>query len=172
MLRPQTYNEVRAQKLVYCDSCQRVLYFDPSTEVVVEASNAPHRRRRARPKSDAPQAWFYRSDYPEHGEVLLGLENISGTSTRRIYDFNTGRQLGDTLNREGEYPLAFPEDLAGAVRLNGSWSEEEIESWGGEMPMIVLDAFHADLQAAQDTEKQHAAHKEHAQAAAEHPATT
>lgn len=171
MLRPQTYNEVRSGKLIFCDSCQRILYFDPATEIVVEVSNAPHRRRRARPKSDAAQAWFYRSDYPEHGEVLLGFDNTSNTSTRRIYDFNTGRQLGDTLNREGSYQLAYPEDLSGnTIRLNGSWKEEEIESWGEEMPMVVLDSLHADLQAAHDHEKHGS--KEHAEAAAEHPAAT
>src|SRR6202050_4621087 len=30
MLRPQTYNEVRSDKLVSCESCQRILYYDPS----------------------------------------------------------------------------------------------------------------------------------------------
>ena len=31
MLRPQTYNEIRSgQQIVYCDSCQRVLYFNPA----------------------------------------------------------------------------------------------------------------------------------------------
>src|SRR5581483_10929751 len=31
MLRPQTYNEVRSGKeVVSCDSCQRILYFDPA----------------------------------------------------------------------------------------------------------------------------------------------
>ncbi|HZC24000.1 MAG TPA: C4-type zinc ribbon domain-containing protein, partial [Candidatus Binatia bacterium] len=35
MLRPQTYNEIRSGKeIVFCDSCQRVLYFDPKEELV------------------------------------------------------------------------------------------------------------------------------------------
>src|SRR5712671_4402501 len=34
MLRPQTYNEVRnGEQLVVCDSCQRILYFDPANEM-------------------------------------------------------------------------------------------------------------------------------------------
>src|ERR1700730_7932467 len=34
MLRPQTYNEVRTgQQTVVCDSCQRVLYFNPANEM-------------------------------------------------------------------------------------------------------------------------------------------
>ena len=35
MLRPQTYNEVRSGKeTVVCDSCQRILYFNPKEELV------------------------------------------------------------------------------------------------------------------------------------------
>jgi predicted nucleic acid-binding Zn-ribbon protein len=154
MLRPQTYNEVRAgERVVICDSCQRVLYFDPASEVVAEKPVVAARRRH-RPKSDSPQAWFYRSDYPEHGEVLLGFTNEAGGSSRRVYDFNTGRQIGDVLIHEGEYRLAFPEDLTGDyVRLNGSWNLEELESWGSEMPMTALDSLHSDLQAARAESK-------------------
>src|SRR5438067_3147078 len=36
VLRPQTYNEVRSGKLIYCDSCQRILYYDPSKEPPAE----------------------------------------------------------------------------------------------------------------------------------------
>ncbi len=156
MLRPQTYNEVRSgEQVIICDSCQRILYFDPASEVVAEKP-ATLSRRRHRPKNDAPQAWFYRTDYPEHGEVLLGFTNEGGSSSRRIYDFNTGRQIGDVLVREGEYRLAFPEDLgADYVRLNGGWDVEEMDSWGSEMPMTVLDALHADLQAARAESDSH-----------------
>ncbi|MBZ5599710.1 MAG: hypothetical protein LAN83_15475 [Acidobacteriia bacterium] len=148
MLRPQTYNEIRSGNILMCESCQRVLYFDPAHEAAAEPSTAPHHRRRARPKSDAPQAWFYRSEYGEHGEVFLGFVNDSDTSSRRVYDFNTGRQIGDILVREGKYALAFPEDLTDAIRLNGSWEADEMEEWGAEMPTPALDVLHADLQAA------------------------
>lgn len=154
MLRPQTYNEVRSgNQVVICDSCQRILYFDPATEVLVEKPSAPARRRH-HPKADAPRAWVYRSDYGDHGEVVLVFANQKGSSTRRIFDFNTGRQVGDILQREGDYRLAFPEDLAGDyVRLNGNWDDEEIESWGHEMPMTALDVLHSDLQAARAENK-------------------
>lgn len=149
MLRPQTYNEVRSgQTTIICDSCQRILYLDPASEESVEKPAAPVRRRH-HPKADAPQAWFYRSDYGEHGEVLLAFTNEKDSSSRRIYDFNTGRQIDAVLVREGEYRLAFPEDLSGAyVRLNGGWDVKELDSWGEEMPMVALDALHADLEAA------------------------
>jgi len=150
MLRPQTYNDVKSGKLIECESCQRILYFDPAKEVIeAPLADAPHRRRRARPKADASQAWFYHPHFGEYGEVLLGYTNNSGTSSRRIYDFNTGREIGDVLVREGKYSLAFPEDFPEAcIRLNGAWDEEELESWGAEMPMTVLDSLHLDLQAA------------------------
>jgi hypothetical protein len=150
MLRPQTYNDVRSGKVVMCESCQRILYYDASKEQPsAEPAEAPsHRRHRARPKLDSPQAWFFREDYPEHGEVLIGFSNASGMATRRLYDFNTGRQIGDIIIREGKYHLAFPEDMPNTVRLNGHFEDDELESWGSEMPMVALDRFHADLNAA------------------------
>ena len=65
MLRPQTYNEVRTgQHAVVCDSCQRILYFNPAHEL---AANKPvaSRPRRHHPKMDAKQAWYYRTEYGE-----------------------------------------------------------------------------------------------------------
>src|SRR5262249_61919331 len=62
MLRPQTYNEVRSGKeTVVCDSCQRILYFNPKEELV-EKKETIHRPKRHHPKIDAPQAWYYRPD--------------------------------------------------------------------------------------------------------------
>ena len=172
MLRPQTDNEVRnAQTLVVCDSCQRILYFDPTKETQPEpAAESTHHRKRPRPKSDAPQAWFYRPDYGEEGEVLLVYINNGGAATRRVYEMHSGRQIGDILTREGNYRLAFPEDLTdSAVRLNGHWEEEEMDEWGAEMPTYALDALHSDLRAAQ--REHHTSHKEHA-AHAEHSAAS
>jgi len=56
--------------------------------------------------------------------------------------------IGDILIREGDYRLAFPEEITGAIRLNGDWPEEELEAWGTEVPMVVLDSLYADLEAA------------------------
>jgi uncharacterized protein len=143
MLRPQTYNEVRTEKtVVICESCQRILYYDSSKDVAPQA--AVHKRR-AHPKIDAPQAWFYRPEYGEHGEVFLGLVNDGAGSIRRAYDVTAGRRVGDVLMREGPYRLAFPEDIAGAIRLNGGWSKVELEEWEDELPMVVLDALQRDL---------------------------
>jgi hypothetical protein len=145
VLRPQTYNEVRSGKLIHCDSCQRILYFDASKEAPAEVQVEKPTRRRPRPKIDASQAWYYRAEYGGDGEVFLSFANGDGMATRRIYDAATGRKLGETLSREGAYRQAFPEDLNDAIRLNGNWSDAEQDEWAEEMPSTVLDVLQRDL---------------------------
>jgi len=145
MLRPQIYNDVRSGKeTVVCDSCQRILYFNPADELVDQKPGV-HRPKRHHPKIDAPQAWYYRPEFAEDGEVFLCLTNAHGQASRRVYDVHTGRLLGDILSREGDFRQAFPEDITGSTRLNGSWSEEELDGFGGELPMVILDSLRADL---------------------------
>src|SRR6202045_1177099 len=148
MLRPQTYNDVRTgQQTVVCDSCQRILYFNPANEM--QALEPEHKRsRRHHPKIDAPQAWYYRQEFADAGEVFLCLANAAGQASRRVFDMHTGRLIGDILIREGDYRHAFPEDITSAIRLNGSWTERDMENWGTEMPMTALDTLHVDLEAA------------------------
>jgi predicted nucleic acid-binding Zn-ribbon protein len=163
MLRPQTYNEARSGATVmFCESCQRIYYYIPANELKPEQEVVTVTgRKRARPKADAPQAWFYRPDYAEEGEVLLVFINNGGSATRRIYEMHTGRQFGDVLQREGNYRQAFPEDLTdAALRLNGNWEEKEIDEWGSEIPSDVLDLLHKDLLAIRREHR--ASHKDHA----------
>ncbi|HVI10119.1 MAG TPA: C4-type zinc ribbon domain-containing protein [Candidatus Binatia bacterium] len=149
MLRPQTYNDVRSgQQTMVCDSCQRILYFNSANAVPVADPEQNKRPRRHHPKIDAPQAWYYREEYGPDGEALLCLMNGGGQASRRVFDFATGRLMGDILIREGDYRQAFPEDITGSIRLNGNWSEEEMEAWDTEMPTAVLDSLHFDLEAA------------------------
>ncbi len=149
MLRPQTYNEVRTgQQTVVCDSCQRILYFNPANEMVALEKSDIKRPRRHHPKIDAPQAWYFRENYGDAGEVYICLTNSRGQASRRVYEIHTGRMIGDILIREGDYRHAFPEDITSAIRLNGDWSESELDTWGTEAPMVVLDALLADLEAA------------------------
>ena len=171
MLRPQTYNEVRnGEKVMVCESCQRIYYYNPANEVKPEQEVVTVTgRKRARPKADAPQAWFYRPDYGEEGEVLLAFTNSGGSSTRRIYEMHTGRQVGGVMLREGSYRLAFPEDLTdAALRLNGHWEEKEIDEWGSEIPSNTLDLLHKDLLAIQREHR--SSHKDHSASPAEQTA--
>lgn len=162
VLRPQIYNEVRGGALIYCDSCQRILYYDPSKDAPAEQPAEKTTRRRARPKMDASEAWFYRPEYGADGEVFLSFANTSGMAERRIYDAATGRKVGDTLVREGAFRQAFPEDLNDAVRLNGNWSSSELDDWGDELPSAVLDLLQRDLHLARAEAAGH--HEKHAAA--------
>ena len=58
---------------------------------------------------------------------------------------HTGRLIGDILIREGDYRQGFPEDITGAMRLNGNWTEDELDGFGDELPMVMLDSLRADL---------------------------
>jgi predicted nucleic acid-binding Zn-ribbon protein len=170
MLRPQTYNDVRAgNKVIECESCQRILYFNPENEATIERTNFTTKRR-ARPKMDSQQAWFYHPSFGDTGEVFLAFLNGATNSTRRVYEMHTGRQIGDILGREGSFRLAFPEDLNDAIRLNGHWEEDEIDSWGEELPMVVLDSLTSDLSAARA--EGHAHHAAGHAPASEHPAVS
>jgi predicted nucleic acid-binding Zn-ribbon protein len=145
VLRPQTYNEVRGGKLIYCDSCQRILYFDASKEAPSEQKTEKPARRRAHPKIDASLAWYYRSEYGDFGEVFLSFVNSGGMASRRIFDAATGRKIGEILVREGGYRQTFPEDIEDAIRLNGHWTEAEQDQWGDELPSNILDLLQRDL---------------------------
>ncbi len=172
-LRPQTYNEVRdGEKVMICESCSRIYYFNPANEVKPEQEVVTVTgRKRARPKAEAPQAWFYRPDYGEEGEVLIAFTNKGGNATRRIYELHTGRQFGDILIREGNYRQAYPEDLTdSALRLNGHWDEKEIDEWGSEIPSNALDLLQKDLLAIRREHR--AAPKEHSTTPAEHTAAS
>jgi len=145
MLRPQTYNEVRSgTQTIVCDSCQRILYFNPADELADQKPSTT-RPKRHHPKIDASQAWYYRSEFGGIGEVFLCLTNARGQASRRVYDVHTGRQIGDILIREGDFRQGFPEDISDAVRLNGGWSENELDAFGSELPMVALDSLRADL---------------------------
>ncbi|MGH9497374.1 MAG: zinc ribbon domain-containing protein [Candidatus Sulfotelmatobacter sp.] len=145
MLRPQTYNEIRSGKeAIVCDSCQRILYFDPSKELADQKPGL-HRAKRHHPKIDAPQAWYYRAECGNEGEVFICLTNSHGQASRRIYDIHTGRLSGDILSREGDYRQAFPADISGSTRLNGGWSEDELDGFGAELPTNIIDSLNADL---------------------------
>jgi predicted nucleic acid-binding Zn-ribbon protein len=172
MLRPQTYNEVRAgAQVVVCESCQRILYYDPANDEVADPAVVA-RRRRAHPKFESSQAWYYRANFGDHGEVFLVYINSKGMSSRYVYDGSSGRGVGDVLVREGEYRLAFPEDLTeDAIRLNGNWSESELEEWGTELPTATLDALHRDLDLAR-AEARPRTRSQHEAVASEHPAAS
>jgi len=157
MLRPQTFNDVKTGKPIFCDSCQRILYYDPSKDTPSEQPMDKPNRKRPRPKLDASHAWYYRAEYNNDGEVFLSFSNSDAMAVRRVYDAATGRRLGDLLAREGAYRQAFPEEITDAIRLNGNWTDDEQDAWEDELPSSVLDALQRDLDLAR---AERAAHHE------------
>jgi len=147
MLRPQTFNEVRGNQTVICESCQRILYFDPATGIAVERPSLTAKKR-VRPKVHVDRAWFYRPDFAEIGEVFIAFAHADGKSSRRIYDGHTGRKIGATQYQEGEFSAAFAADLKTGVQLRSGVDEQHLEEWAGELPMAILDELHGDLKAA------------------------
>jgi hypothetical protein len=151
-LRPQVFAEVRSgHKLIACESCSRILYFRIVEKTAEElATLAP--KKRTKPKAEAAQAWYYREAYGGHDEVFLCFinseangEGVFTKAHRRIYDTHTGRSPQPNETRVGSYKEAFTEDLAEALRLNGTWKQTELDEYGNELPMIVLDALQRDL---------------------------
>jgi predicted nucleic acid-binding Zn-ribbon protein len=148
MLRPQTFNEVRTGVVVMCDSCQRVLYFDPATEQSIEWSSSVTRHRVGR-KTRVDKAWFYRPDFGIAGEVFLAFVNAKGSSSRRVYDAKTGRKIGKTERREDiDFEVGFPEDLKTATQLNSGLNEQQLEAWAEELPTGIFDELHNELRTA------------------------
>ena len=147
MLRPQTYNEVRSGQIVICESCQRVLYFDPATGVAVERPSLTAKRR-VRPKTHVDKAWFYRAGYGDLGEVFFAFLNSDGSASRRLYDAQTGRKIGDTEYKPGDFSAAFADDIKSGVRLHTTLDLQQLEEWASELPMTELDELHADLKKA------------------------
>lgn len=146
MLRPQVYNEVRSnQHIVFCDTCQRVLYFDPQHQAAAVDNQLTKKRSH---RFDPHRGWYYVPEYEDAGEVFIFFES-GRESTRRVYEAHTGRKVGDTVMREGDFAKAFPEIHMHAIRVHGEDDVEKLEEYGNEIPGTVLDILHADLRAAQ-----------------------
>lgn len=147
ILRPQTYNEVRAGQTVICESCQRILYFDPKREIAAEKPSLTAKKR-TRPKVHVSRAWFYRPDFDEVGEVFLAFANAEMRCSCRVYDAHSGRKIGITRNREGDFTTAFAYELGSGIQLKSGLDEKQLDEWGGELPTAILDELHGDLKIA------------------------
>jgi predicted nucleic acid-binding Zn-ribbon protein len=147
LLRPQTYNDVRSGQTVVCESCQRILYFDPATEVAVSRPSLTAKKR-TRPKVHVSRAWFYRPDFDEAGEVFIAVANAEARCSCRVYDAHSGRKIGLTRNREGDFINAFAYEIGSGLQLRSGLDEKQVEDWGSELPSAILDELHGDLKVA------------------------
>ncbi len=146
-LRPQTYNEVRSGKTIECESCQRILYFDPRREDAA-IKPVPAAKKRAKVKIAGGRVWFFRPDLDESGEVFLALANAEMRCSCRVYDAHSGRKVGITRNREGNFVTAFSHEIDSATQLRNAPDEKQLDNWGDELPSVILDELHSDLKAA------------------------
>jgi regulator of replication initiation timing len=97
LLRPQVFNELRLEgKIIACDSCSRILYYDPA--------NAPQEQPAAEAKP-APHAWFY-VEQDGQGRFLAMTNSKSGCSMR-IYDAQSGRSLERRSEKGKSFEEAF-----------------------------------------------------------------
>lgn len=112
MLRPQTYNEVRAnQQIIACDSCQRILYYDASHDVVAAVEEDRPR------KIAAGSAWLYLSD-SGYGAVFVFMENTDGVCRKRYFDADTGRALDTVQVPNADYKHAFAGEVKAGRRMS------------------------------------------------------
>jgi hypothetical protein len=121
MLRPQTYNEVRSnEQIIACDSCQRILYYDPEHEApAAEVEKAKH--------LPAGMAWYYLSD-SGYGAIFLFMQNLDGSARKRYFDADTGRALDSKTVPHSDYKHAF----AGEVRVGKKLQYEAAPSFEDE----------------------------------------
>jgi predicted nucleic acid-binding Zn-ribbon protein len=147
MLRPQTYNDVRSGKTIVCESCQRILYFNPANEIAVERPSLTAKKR-VRAKVHVDRAWYFLPDFDQVGEVFVAFANNYGNSSRRVYDAHTGRLLSPQQREQGEFATAFADNIKNGILLRSGLDEEQLEGWGAELPMSILDELHGDLKVA------------------------
>jgi predicted nucleic acid-binding Zn-ribbon protein len=101
MLRPQVYNEVRSNEMVVqCSSCQRILFYDPSKDVAVEAD-----------EHAGEQVWYYVPRYGEKGAFVVFI-NGKASSSRRVFDADSGLLLRRReVVRNQTFDHAFADDV-------------------------------------------------------------
>jgi RNase P subunit RPR2 len=149
-LRPQVFAEVKAgTKMMACDSCQRIIYYNVANDTPVEqikAAVAAKQKRRGKSLQD--RTWVYRKLPETEEELFIALFSDSSNTRRRVYDAVTGRKLGITERRDGDFKVSCLDDLDAGVRLYLTFDEELLESWGSELPTSYMNDLHADLAAA------------------------
>ena len=112
MLRPQTYNEVRTnEQIIACDSCQRLLYYDPAHEPVAEQPAEQKHKHTA-----SGSLWLYLSD-SGYGAVFIFMQNTEGGSRKRYYDADTGRALDTVDVPNTDFKHAFSGELRHGHRM-------------------------------------------------------
>lgn len=110
MIRPQRYNELLADAgLVSCESCGRILYYDPAHQ----AQNAGNRAGSA----TSERAWRYLPD-PQGPGKFLAFANTKTTCTMYSFDAATGQALEKVVKKKLTFKEAFASELNSGIHLH------------------------------------------------------
>jgi uncharacterized protein len=104
MIRPQRYNELVADRgLVTCESCGRILYYDPSHQT----QNVGNRTGSAL----MDRAWRYVADAGSAGK-FVAFVNGKTTCTMRSFDAATGQALEKIVKKKLTFREAFASEVS------------------------------------------------------------
>jgi uncharacterized protein len=109
-MRPQRYNELLANtSLVTCESCGRILYFDPSHQTAGAGNRAG--------SATMERAWRYVAEGNGPGK-FLAFVNSKTTCTMRSFDASTGQALEKVVKKKLTFKEAFAPELSAGVHLH------------------------------------------------------
>lgn len=127
MMRPQTFNELKAgDRIIFCESCARVLYHDPAHDRAPEAG--------IRPSERGKRAWFYYPDWKGRS-AFVELSNSKERSSMRVFDAQSGEPIEKAHKKNVGFREAFAEQISRGVPLEiqQHGDEEDVESLAPEM---------------------------------------
>ncbi|MEO5937113.1 MAG: C4-type zinc ribbon domain-containing protein, partial [Terriglobales bacterium] len=109
-MRPQRYNELLAGKnLVTCESCGRILYYDPSHQTAGTGNRTG--------SATMERAWRYVAEGDGPGK-FLAFVNSKTTCTMRSFDAATGQALEKIVKKKLTFKEAFAPELTAGVHLH------------------------------------------------------
>lgn len=142
LLRPQTYNDVRTNEMIIaCDSCDRILYYDPAHEPV----EVPVKKKGTSRGGSVDCVWLYLPE-SEHGRIFVALVNHKGGCSRHIFDANTGRALDKRTRQDAIYKDTFADDLERGLPVYVEEQPNLERECNEQLPQDVLQELHQQVQ--------------------------
>jgi hypothetical protein len=147
LLRPQTYNEIRTnEKIIACDSCDRILYYDPAHAPAETATRKKGPARGGRVES----GWFYLPE-SDHGPVFVALINHKGSCSKYVFDANSGRALEKKIQEGALYKDAFGGDLEQGMSMDVEEQPNLERECDEQLPENLLHQLQQQVQAQENT---------------------
>jgi hypothetical protein len=135
VLRPQVYNDARTnQQVLTCDSCNRILYFDPAHEPQ-PVEPAPGKSRRSRKTMDG--AWYY-LPHADGVPAFAAFLNRRGGAAMWQYDAESGQKMFGPVERDGNFQESFAEEINQATWISETVPGQDEGGWE-QLPAAVLD---------------------------------